>query len=111
MIDIALQDSCSGVGGRSRITLNDIAKELNREIKKDGEEDFVFPTPTNTELSLKFEIVKHVIEVRLAERDASIARAEKQAQKERIKELLAKKQDEALAGKSEEELKKMLDDL
>jgi hypothetical protein len=55
-----------------KANLNDIAKGLNRELKNADDEDFVNrATSTNTELALKFDIVKHIIAVRLAENEAN----------------------------------------
>ena len=44
----------------NKANLNDIAKEVSRELKASGEEDFVNPTSKADEtLQLKLEIVKH----------------------------------------------------
>lgn len=92
--------------------LNDIAKGLNRQLKTEGEEDFVNPAAeTNKELKASFEIVKHVIAVKIRERDAAEKAQETKAKKARILEIIAKKQDEALEGKSEEELRSLLESM
>lgn len=94
-----------------RPCLDDIARQLNRALKTNQEEDvsFVEPaTPKTTILQDKFDIVKHIIAVRLAERNAAAderARAEK---KQRILEIIAKKQDASLESASTEELETML---
>ena len=62
-------------------------------------------------VKLKFEIVKHIIDVRLAENEASRQAAEHRDKKNRLLELIAKKQDEQLAQKSVDELKAMVADL
>ena len=92
--------------------LNDIAKSLNRRLKTEGEEDFVNPeVEVNRELKVCFEIVKHVIEVKLRERDAAEKAQETRAKKSRILEILAKKQDQELEGKSEDELRSLLESM
>lgn len=92
--------------------LNDIAKGLNRELKNTDEEDFVNRgTKTNTVLQLKFDIVKHVIDVRLAENEQARTEAERRDRKQRLLELIAQKQDESLAAKSVDELQAMVNAL
>lgn len=51
-----------------------------------------------------------MINIKLKARKDNIDKAQKDAQKKRIAELIAKKQDEALKGKSIEELQAMLKD-
>jgi hypothetical protein len=92
--------------------LNDIAKGLNRELKNSDEEDFVNRAAnTNSVAKLKFEIVKHVIGVRLTENEAAKQAADHREKKQRLLELIAKKQDESLAARSVEELQAMVADL
>lgn len=94
------------------VNLNDIAKGLNRELKNTDDEDFVNkPAIGNTILKLRFDIVKHVIDVRLAENEAARLVAEKREKKARLTELIAQKQDEQLAQKSVEELQAMVESL
>lgn len=94
--------------------LNDIAKSLNRAIKEtENEEDFVHPTTTtaSTTLHLAFDIVKHVIAIRMAENEEAKTAAEKKAKKQRLMELIEQKQDEKLKGSSLEELQEMVNSL
>jgi hypothetical protein len=51
---------------------------------------------------------KHIIQVRQAENAAEVAASNRRAQKARIMELIAQKQDQDLAGKSLEELTAMV---
>lgn len=92
----------------NRPNLNDIAKGLSRYLRE-NEEDFVgTASKSDTAAQLKFAIVKHVIAVRLAENEAAKAAAERRETKNRIMELIAKKQDESLQSKSLEELQAMV---
>lgn len=92
--------------------LNDMAKGLNRELKETADEDFVNPSEKpNVVLKLKFDIVKHVIDVRLADAAAAKLHAERRDKKDRLLELIARKQDESLAAKSVEELQAMVESL
>jgi hypothetical protein len=95
--------------GRQKACLNDVAKALNKQVKASDEEDFVNPeVEPDKELKAAFEIVKHVISVKIRERDAAEKAQETKQKKARILELIAKKQDEALAEKSEEELRALV---
>ena len=62
-------------------------------------------------LTLRLSIVEDVFETKQAEIEARKAAADRRAQKARIMEIIAAKQDEALAGKSLDELQGMLDAL
>lgn len=96
--------------GTGKPNLDDIAKGLHRELRSSKEtESFVTPVESggNDELQLKFDVVKHVIGVRIAERDAAAASAKRRENKQRILEIVAMKEDESLRGKSLEELKAM----
>lgn len=96
--------------GTGKPNLDDIAKAANRELRSSAEtESFVQPVSTagNELLQLRFDVVKHVIDVRVAERNAAQEAAKRRETKQRILEIVATKEDEALRGKSLEELKAM----
>jgi hypothetical protein len=86
---------------------------LTRQLKDADEESFVQPTvgSKNVELNLKFDVVKHIIAVRVAERDAAAEAEKRRATKQRILELIAEKQDDNLKGKTLEELQAMANSL
>jgi hypothetical protein len=67
------------------------------------------PVSADSDADVKLQIVKHVIDVRKAERDAANAAREKAALKQRIMGIMAKRKDEALDNTSDEALQKMLD--
>lgn len=97
------------------VNLDSIAIALHRETRDTAETiSFVTPSVENgraAELSLKFEIVKHIIAVRVAERDEAAARTERKEKKQRLLELIAKKQDMELEGKSVDELRALAESL
>ena len=94
------------------LSLDNLAKALNRKLKEESEESFVVPKSKESSiLSLQFELVKHVIKVKIEERDAKKEALKKEAKKKRIREILADKEDETLKNLSEDELRKMLDEL
>lgn len=93
----------------NQANLNEIAKTISRQLKEAGEEDFVNPKSGADEvLQLKLDVVKHVIQVRQTENEATRAAAERKEKKERLLELIARKQDQQLEGKSLEELQAMV---
>ena len=94
------------------LCLDNIAKSVNKALKETDEESFVTTrSKSNTELTLKLDILKHIISVKKAEKDAAKNAAENKARKEQLKGILARKQDAALENMSEEDLKKELEAL
>ncbi len=92
--------------------LDELAIGLNRQLKDSQTESFVAANPRKDEvLELKFEIVKRVIEVKLAEAAQAKLAADKKAQKQRLLEIIARKQDQQLESTSLEDLQKMVADL
>lgn len=90
--------------------LNTIAKGLNKEIKDSAEEDFI-KVKSNADdiLELKFEIVKHIIKVKMEEDEAKKTLKEKAEKRKKILALIEEKQSEQLSAKSIEELRKELE--
>jgi len=94
----------------SLTALDGVAKELYKEVK-DEEISFIKKTRKKVVPSLKLDIVKHIIEVRLGEEkkaeEAAIARDKKQ----QILAILEEKENDSLKSASTKDLKKMLKDL
>lgn len=91
------------------VSLDSLARELNSVVKAGDEESFVTTASTaSVEDKLKFEIVKHVIAVRLEENETKKNAKAKAEQKQVILNLIAGKKTEALAGKTVEELEALL---
>ena len=90
--------------------LDTIYKTLKREAKRNGEESLL-ATKSNDDVALdtKIEIVKHIVEKKLAQVEARKTAAANKAKKEKILSILEEKQDAALKNMSEEDLRKMLD--
>lgn len=92
-----------------KANLDDIARDLHRQLRSGDEISFVKPeTKTNELLQMKFDLVKHVIDARVAENAATAAARDRAEKKQRLMELIADKQDETLKSKSVDELQKML---
>lgn len=95
---------------RNLAQLDPIAINLNKRLKESQTESFIkIRTKDTTELELKFNIVKHIIDVKLQEQEERIVAAEKKAKRQKILDLMAKKQDAELESKSYEELDKELE--
>jgi hypothetical protein len=94
-----------------KANLNDIAKGLNKVLKSD-EEDFVTVNrKSNSREQLAFDIVKHIITLRIAENEATATAAANRKKKQDILALIANKENEQLAGSSLEDLRKLADSL
>lgn len=92
--------------------LDTLAKSLNKEVKESSEESFIkIKTSANTLATLRFEIVKHIIEVKLNEAEAAQKRAENKERKAQILALIAEKQNKELSEKSIADLMKELESL
>jgi hypothetical protein len=92
--------------------LDTVFKALNAEAKQVKEDSLLATKSTeDTILDAKIEIVKHIVKVKLEEAEQRQEAAAKREQKRRLQELIATKQDEALQGKSIEELQAMMNAL
>ena len=92
--------------------LDSIYKILNKQVKQ-SEEESLLTTKTNVdkELEVQIAIVKHIVSVKLEEKEAREKAAAKKAQKQKIMSIIATKEDEALRNSSVDDLRKMLDEL
>lgn len=96
----------------AKLSLDQIAIDLFQQLKDEGVTSFVLKEkPANSQLQLKFDIVKHIIKVRLAEKEATEKTAELKRRKQQIMALISQKENEALASSSIEELRGMLEQL
>lgn len=95
---------------KTDFNLDKTARVINAEFKASTEESFVKPTPTAKakELELMLEVVKHVIAVKLDEKQKAAKRMENAAKRQKLLEQLEKKQDASLEAMSEEDIKKQL---
>ena len=92
--------------------LDSIYKILNKQVKQ-SEEESLLTTKTNVdkELEVQIAIVKHIVSVKLEQKEAREKAAAKKAQKQKIMSIIATKEDEALRNSSVDDLRKMLDEL
>ena len=95
----------------SPTALDGIYKTLNKAIKAQDEESLMTEREADPTASNMVEIVKHIFTVKRDEQRAKKAAIENAEKRRHIMDILARKQDEALNNKSEEELLKMLDEM
>lgn len=96
----------------SLTNLDSIYKTLNKQVKQSEEESLLSTKASvDTELEVQIAIVKHIVSVKLAEKEAAEKASAKKAQKQKIMSIIATKQDEALQNSSIDDLQKMLDEL
>ena len=92
--------------------LDNVFKTLNAQVKKSQEESLLATKSKEDEvLLMQIEIVKHIVETKLAEAEAIKQSRELKEKKQKIMELISAKQDEDLHNKSVDELKEMLAEL
>lgn len=91
--------------------LDGVYKALSKEVKTQGEDSLMAETTTDKKLTNMIEIVKYIFSVKQEEADARKTAAENKKKRERIAEVLAQKEDEALHNMSADELKKLMSDL
>ena len=92
-----------------KANLDDIAHVLDTDLKAGTSKSFVNKATSADEvLKLKFDIVIHVINTRLDEREAANKIAEKREQKQKIMAIIEQKKDAALSEASLADLEQML---
>lgn len=97
-------DSATG-----KANLNDVARAVYRDLKAEDQISFVSVQQKTDEVAqLKMDIVKHIIQVKLTEADAAKQLRDAKEKKQKIMEIMSRKQDAALESASLEDLEKML---
>ena len=91
--------------------LDMIYRELNQQKKLQESESLLTNNLINDIVNLQIEIIKYVVEQKQAEQLAEQTKIEKQQQKQKILEILSRKQEDDLQNKSTEDLLKMLENL
>ena len=85
---------------------------MSREAKKNEEESLLADKSANdVQLGVKIDIIKYIVAEKLAATERMKKAAATKLQADKIRAVLAKKQDAALENMSQEELQKMLEDL
>jgi hypothetical protein len=95
---------------KTNFDLDNVAKSANAELKALTDDSFVATAekPGKEQATVKLEIVKHVIAVRLAENEVARTAAARKAEREKLLGILGDKQDEALKNLTAEEIQARL---
>jgi hypothetical protein len=92
--------------------LDDLTRAIYQELKEKGEKSFITETPEIDEkLQLKFDILKHIILIKLDEQAAAENAFKIKMRKQQILEIIADKEIEDLKIKDISELKALLKEL
>lgn len=100
-----------------QVSLNDIGVAIQRALKETSADESLVPaakkadTSAVTTLKLQLAVVKHIIDVKLAEQDVREKAQAKADQRRVLMEALAESQSASLKGKSPEEIQAMIDAL
>lgn len=96
---------------RDGCDLDTLAQNLHATLKDRAEVSFVKKSTvskTDESLELSFEIVKHIIKVRLEEADVKKQEIASKQHKAKIRNIIEKKKDEGLEAMSLEDLEKLI---
>ena len=88
--------------------LDELYADLATKKKQLATESLIEPRKANGEVDLRIELVKHVFEVKKAEADARRTAAAQAERRQKILEVMHRKAEEGLLGKSMNELEAML---
>lgn len=94
------------------VSLNTIAKTINRAIKAEEEEDFVSTkSKADTTLIAMLDIVRSVIDFKKNEKARRLKRSTNKAKRERLLGILARKEDADDENQSKAALRRMIEEL
>lgn len=96
---------------RHSANLDDLARALHQATKNEAVSFVNKATPANELDKLRFDIVLHIINTRLAENEAAATARSNREKKQQIMALIDQKQNEALGALSVEDLRKMVESL
>jgi hypothetical protein len=95
------------------ISLDGLYRTVNRELKDTAEEGYVnvTPNPRKSVLELSLEILKHIIDVKMADKERAEKAKETAEKKRKLLAILEQKEESELAGKTKEEIRAELEKL
>ena len=106
------QCSAEDLWDLTALQLDAIYKALSRDVKMQNEESLLDERSEADEvLNLQIGIVRRVFEVKKAEQDARKNAALRKARKEKLLDVMARKQDAQLEDMPLEDLQKMIDEI
>ncbi|HET8686469.1 MAG TPA: hypothetical protein VFM18_07370 [Methanosarcina sp.] len=93
---------------RSGFDLDAVAKLVNADVKTQQEESFVTPVKVDDTARQKLNLIRYVINVKLAERDEAVNAKARAEEKQKLMAILETKQAASLEALSEEEIRQRL---
>lgn len=94
---------------RARANLDDVARLLDAELKSTSSVSFVNDvSEVNAKTKLMFDVVIHIINVKIAEAKAAKSAADVREKKQKIMAIIERKQEESLSAASIDDLQQML---
>lgn len=95
--------------GTGKANLDDVARELYNQLKGDSSVSFVEKDKkSDPVLQLKFDVIKHVIDVRVAENETQRQARANAEKKQRLLAIIADKEQESVKSMSLDDLKAMV---
>jgi len=95
-----------------KANLDDLARALHRKVQSTEDVSFVTTEPkTDATTQLAFDLVKHVIGVRLEENKAAEQARQNKARKQKLLDVLERKESAALENLSADEIRKLIEGL
>ena len=91
--------------------LDGLYRKFKKEARDAEEESLINPVKVDEKLNLKIDVLKHIVTVKLSEREAASKRAETNRKKAELLELIKSKENSAMAEKSLDELMEMYNSL
>ncbi|MFA7188502.1 MAG: hypothetical protein WC117_00270 [Sphaerochaetaceae bacterium] len=97
---------------KNGLDLDTVAKGVNAELSAATETSFVDKvSPAKTELEQKLELVKHIIAVKIEERDNALTEKAKKAERQRLLSALERSQDAELEKLTPEQIQERINAL
>ena len=91
------------------VDLDNIYKQLRREMKNEEEESLMATAKKlTTKQDVSIKVVEHIFSVKVAEAEARKQTAENKAKREKLMSILAEREEKKLHEMSEEDLRKMI---
>lgn len=93
-------------------SLDSIYKVLNKQVKQEQEESLLtVKQNTDTDLDVQIAIIKHIVTVKLQEKEARVKAVEIKQRRDELAAIISEKEAQALKDLPIEELRKMMQDI
>lgn len=93
-------------------SLDSIYKVLNKQVKQEQEESLLtVKQDTDTDLDVQIAIIKHIVTVKLQEKEARVKAVEIKQRRDELAAIISEKEAQALKSLPIEELRKMMQDI